>query len=96
MQSTKPSITVEIKHRRQSQALRSLSRVPPSSEEAQVLHEFWLKFGKEEETWKKSVAVDGKERVWMGETMVEKTMLMFPQERKCVLNMLRSTSSCHY
>ncbi|KAF7421031.1 hypothetical protein PC9H_011551 [Pleurotus ostreatus] len=70
----------KIKHRRQSQALRSLSRVPPSSEEAQVLHEFWLKFGKEE-TWKKSVAVDGKERVWMGETMVEKTMLMFPQER---------------
>ncbi|KAG5219749.1 Thioesterase/thiol ester dehydrase-isomerase [Salix suchowensis] len=69
-----------IKHRRQSQALRSLSRVPPSSEEAQVLHEFWLKFG-EEETWKKSVTVDGKERVWMGETMVEKTMLMFPQER---------------
>ncbi|KDQ23856.1 hypothetical protein PLEOSDRAFT_1079134 [Pleurotus ostreatus PC15] len=73
----------KIKHRRQSQALRSLSRVPPSSEEAQVLHEFWLKFGKEE-TWKKSVAVDGKERVWMGETMVEKTMLMFPQERKCL------------
>ncbi|KAF4568343.1 hypothetical protein EYR40_010253 [Pleurotus pulmonarius] len=71
----------KIKHRRQSQLLRSLSRVPPSSEEAQVLHEFWLKFGKEEETWKKSVSVDGKERVWMGETMVEKTMLMFPQER---------------
>jgi hypothetical protein len=29
------------------------------------------------------------ERVWMGETHLEKTMLMFPQERKLVFIRLR-------
>lgn len=67
-----------MKNRRQSLALRSLSRVPPSSSEAEELHSFYLKYGREEQP------DDGAERVWMGDTITEKTMLMFPQERKYV------------
>ncbi|KAK7055168.1 HotDog domain-containing protein [Favolaschia claudopus] len=62
----------DMKKRRQSQALRSLSRVPPSSTEAEFLHSFFLKHGENNRS---------DQRVWMGDTKVEKTMLMFPQER---------------
>ncbi|KAF7307702.1 hypothetical protein MKEN_01130200 [Mycena kentingensis (nom. inval.)] len=67
------SMGEDLKQRRQSQALRALSRVPPSSTEAAVLHGYYLQHGQEE-----SKDVD---RVWMGDTCLEKTMLMFPQER---------------
>ncbi|KDQ54503.1 hypothetical protein JAAARDRAFT_38173 [Jaapia argillacea MUCL 33604] len=63
------------KERRHSMAVRSLSRVPPTSEEAEVLHSFFLKYGQDE------THVDGDERVWMGDTRLERCMLMFPQER---------------
>lgn len=66
-----------MKNRRQLHALRSLSRVPPSSSEAEDLHSFHLKYGRE-------TPDDSTERVWMGDTTSEKTMLMFPQERKYV------------
>ncbi|KAJ7619430.1 Thioesterase/thiol ester dehydrase-isomerase [Roridomyces roridus] len=64
----------EMKKRRQSMALRSLSRVPPSSQEAEALHTFYLNHGQE-------INSDKYERVWMGDTKLEKCMLMFPQER---------------
>ncbi|KAA1475712.1 Thioesterase/thiol ester dehydrase-isomerase [Dentipellis sp. KUC8613] len=61
------------RRRRQSLAALSLSRVPPTSSEAESLHSFVLKHGKEDEV--------NPERVWMGDTALERTMLMFPQER---------------
>jgi acyl-coenzyme A thioesterase 9 len=69
-----------MKKRRQLQALRSLSRVPPSSAEAEALHSFYLKYGQDAKDLNRSDEDD--ERVWMGDTHLEKTMLMFPQERK--------------
>ncbi|TFK47256.1 Thioesterase/thiol ester dehydrase-isomerase [Heliocybe sulcata] len=63
------------KNRRQTMASRSLDRVPPSSAEAQILHDFYLKYGKED------LDLTDNERVWMGDTQLEKCMLMFPQER---------------
>ncbi|KAJ7590728.1 Thioesterase/thiol ester dehydrase-isomerase [Mycena floridula] len=71
------SMGEEMKQRRQNRALRSLSRVPPSSHEAEELHSFYLKYGQDEH----GDSSDGIERVWMGDTRLEKTMLMFPQER---------------
>ena len=72
------SLGEHMKKRRQSNALRSLSRVPPSSSEAADLHSFYLQHGQEED----GIDVENKERVWMGDTTIEKCMLMFPQERK--------------
>ncbi|KAJ3564016.1 hypothetical protein NP233_g8564 [Leucocoprinus birnbaumii] len=69
------SLGEDMKNRRQELALRSLSRVPPSSSEAANLHSFYLQHGQG------SQPRDGCERVWMGDTITEKTMLMFPQER---------------
>ncbi|KAM6492234.1 thioesterase thiol ester dehydrase-isomerase [Amanita muscaria] len=73
------AIGEEIKERRQSLALRSLSRVPPSSKEAEELHRYFLTYGQEQPNL--TVKDAHEERVWMGDTKVEKTMLMFPQER---------------
>ena len=69
-----------MKEKRRSLTLRSLSRVPPTSEEAEALHTFFLAYGQDKLNDDKTV----KERVWMEDTRVEKTMLMFPQERKYV------------
>lgn len=68
-----------LKQRRQSLALRSLSRVPPSSTEAQDLHSFYLNYGQGDHQSRQTQS--GEERVWMGDTYLEKAMLMFPQER---------------
>ena len=70
-----------LKQRRQSLALRSLSRVPPTSAEAQELHSFYLNYGQDDHHTPKT-AQSEEERVWMGDTYLERTMLMFPQERK--------------
>ena len=70
-----------LKQRRQSLALRSLSRVPPTSVEAQNLHSFYLNYGQDDHQSPETAECE-KERVWMGDTYLEKTMLMFPQERK--------------
>ncbi|KAG1728865.1 Thioesterase/thiol ester dehydrase-isomerase [Suillus paluster] len=70
------SMGENAKKRRQTLALRSLSRVPPSSAEAAELHSMYLKYGQENDRH-----VSDYERVSMGDTHLEKTMLMFPQER---------------
>ncbi|TFK40688.1 Thioesterase/thiol ester dehydrase-isomerase [Crucibulum laeve] len=72
------SLGEHMKERRKSLALRSLSRVPPSSAEAQELHSFYLQYGQNENGNGSDASV---ERVWMGDTHLEKCMLMFPQER---------------
>ncbi|CAK5271779.1 unnamed protein product [Mycena citricolor] len=64
----------EIKNGRRSQALKSLARVPPSSDEAELLHAFMLKYGQD-------LSEGSHERVWMGDTKLDRCMLMFPQER---------------
>ncbi|KAI0049730.1 Thioesterase/thiol ester dehydrase-isomerase [Auriscalpium vulgare] len=64
------------RRRQKSQAMRSLTLVPPSSDEAQVLHDYSLRYG--DEHYSNST---GEERVWMDKTKLERTMLMFPQER---------------
>ncbi|OCH88958.1 Thioesterase/thiol ester dehydrase-isomerase [Obba rivulosa] len=68
------------KKRRQTQAVRALTRVPPTSEEAEALHTLHLKYGQHESD-KDFKTVEGVERVWMGDTLLEKCMMMFPQER---------------
>ncbi|KAG5638406.1 hypothetical protein H0H81_000183 [Sphagnurus paluster] len=67
--------------RRQTSALRSLSRVPPSSAEAEALHSFYLRYGQHDEKGENSLDPAQGEQVWMGDTRLEKCMLMFPQER---------------
>ncbi|KAJ7777578.1 Thioesterase/thiol ester dehydrase-isomerase [Mycena maculata] len=73
------SMGEDMKSHRQSLALRSLSRVPPSSNEAEALHSFYLQHG--QDTNYSNGPGDKFERVWMGDTKLEKCMLMFPQER---------------
>ncbi len=68
----------EIKQRRQYQALRSLSKMPPSSSEAADLHSFYLQHGEGYVMGKDGSA----DHIWMGDTIQERCMLMFPQERK--------------
>ncbi|KAL0952552.1 hypothetical protein HGRIS_006809 [Hohenbuehelia grisea] len=85
------TIGEKIKNRRASLALRSLARVPPNPEEARALHAFWLACGREgadaagveAAQGEKATpeALTGMERVWMGDTRIEKCMVMFPQER---------------
>ncbi|KAF8556736.1 Thioesterase/thiol ester dehydrase-isomerase [Imleria badia] len=69
------SMGKNTQNRRRSLALQSLSRVPPSSEEAAELHQTFLNYGQEDTFGLQS------DKVWMGNTKLEKTMLMFPQER---------------
>ncbi|KAG9311056.1 HotDog domain-containing protein [Chiua virens] len=63
-------------NRRKILALQSLSRVPPSSEEAEELHHTFLKYGRVDQPY--SLQSD---QMWMGDTKLEITMTMFPQER---------------
>jgi acyl-coenzyme A thioesterase 9 len=76
-----PITATAIKEKRHSRALRALSRVPPSSAEAAALHSFYLSYGQERDTGSAGDAGSGG-KVWMGDTRLEKCMLMFPQERK--------------
>ena len=80
--------------RRQTQADRALDRVPPTASESQELHSMYLNYGQED---KASNLNEEVERVWMGDTRLEKTMVMFPQERKCVfqLSMVHHASHTH-
>jgi len=73
------SIGESLKGRKQVVSQQSLSRLPPSSEEAQALHTLYLNDLNHESDPGKSA--DAAEKVWMGDTKLEKTMLMFPQER---------------
>jgi len=67
-----------MKRKRQFRAQQSLSKVPPSSAEAEALHSYYLKYGGEE----LGTISSRSQLVSMGDTRVEKCMLMFPQERK--------------
>ncbi|KZS86712.1 Thioesterase/thiol ester dehydrase-isomerase [Sistotremastrum niveocremeum HHB9708] len=69
------AIGEDQKSRKQSHSLRALSKVPPTSEEAQALHDLFLTYGQEGSAEKKS------KRVWLSETKLENSLLMFPQER---------------
>ncbi|TFK69794.1 Thioesterase/thiol ester dehydrase-isomerase [Pluteus cervinus] len=66
------SMGKQMKQRRSTVALQSLSKVPPSSEEAEDLHTYFLQHGQK---------AASESRVWMGDTRIENTLLMFPQER---------------
>lgn len=78
-----------MKNRRLTTASKSLDKVPPTSAEAADLHAFWLKYGVQEgigygaqlRSEKDSEGGDHN-HVWMGDTVLEKCLLMFPQERK--------------
>ncbi|KAI0085600.1 Thioesterase/thiol ester dehydrase-isomerase [Irpex rosettiformis] len=70
------------KNRRTQYAVQSLARVPPSSEEAAALHALYLQ---STHSTNESTSLSGKkggiERVAIGDTRVEKTLMMYPQER---------------
>ncbi|THU93839.1 Thioesterase/thiol ester dehydrase-isomerase [Dendrothele bispora CBS 962.96] len=68
----------DMKRKRQTRAQQSLSKVPPNSAEAEALHTYYLKYGQEEELDDIS---SSSQLVSMGDTRVEKCMLMFPQDR---------------
>ncbi|KAF9264624.1 Thioesterase/thiol ester dehydrase-isomerase [Marasmius fiardii PR-910] len=65
-----------LRTKRQTNAQRSLSRVPPSSSEVAALHSYCLKYSQQNDNQK----IDG-DLVYMSDTRAEKCMLMFPQER---------------
>lgn len=67
-----------LRSNRKSKALQSLSRVPPTSAEAEALHSLYLARGQEDQEH------PDPNRVWMSDSRQENTMLMFPQERKYV------------
>jgi len=81
----------EMKNRRLTTASKSLDKVPPTSAEAASLHAFWLKYrdgvqegmgyGAQLRSEQDSDGGDH-DHVRMGDTVLEKCLLMFPQERK--------------
>lgn len=58
----------------------ALTRVPPTSAEAEALHSYYLKAGQYEDAYIPSPSHQ-LERVWMSDTTIEKSQLMFPQSR---------------
>ncbi|KAG5644533.1 hypothetical protein DXG03_008187 [Asterophora parasitica] len=78
---------IDLKERRASSALRSLSLVPPSSAEAEALHSFHLRNGHGPPGLTHDAnALEEEQKVWIGDTTLENCMIMFPQERKCVVH----------
>lgn len=61
---------------------RSLSRVPPSSDESQALHDLYLSTTQLEKVKSSNIVAGETEWIWMADTKLEKALLMFPQERK--------------
>ena len=73
------------KNRRTKHADQSLARVPPSSEEAAALHALYLQSTVNSANDNSSLSgrkKGGIERVAIGDTRLEKTLMMYPQERK--------------
>lgn len=66
--------------------MRSLNRVPPTTDEAAELHDLYLRHVQN------TSSLDV-ERVWMEDTKLENCLLMFPQERKRVNNPLKYTKN---
>jgi len=80
-----------MKKRRLTTASKSLDKVPPTSAEAASLHAFWLKYRDvvQEDMeygaqlrFKQDSDGGDYDYVRMGDTVLEKCLLMFPQERK--------------
>jgi acyl-coenzyme A thioesterase 9 len=82
------AIGQEYRNRRQSSALRSLSRVPPTNAEVATLHQLQLEYGADH-----VILQAGEERVWMGDTKLEISQIMFPQQRKYVPSLASTNSS---
>lgn len=72
---------IDIKRRRRASAMKSLDKFPPTLEEARDLHSFYLTYGKDYHD-PRTLDPSDQERIWIGDTRTEKTLLMFPQERK--------------
>jgi len=68
----------ELRERRQKRLAEALDRVPPSSEEATLLHNMHLKY--RSDIWPMH-PVDGIEPVPIRDTRMENTLMMYPQER---------------
>ncbi|KAB5591265.1 Acyl-coenzyme A thioesterase 9 [Ceratobasidium theobromae] len=68
------------KARKMLKSMTSLYRVPPSQEEAKLLHETCLKYSAKFANPNARIEGDS-EPVWMEDTQLEKTLMMFPQQR---------------
>ena len=68
----------ELRERRQKRQAEGLDRVPPSSEEATLLHNMHLKY--QSDGWQMHSA-GGIEPVPIRDTRMENTLMMYPQER---------------
>lgn len=68
----------ELRERRQKRQAEGLDRVPPSSEEATLLHNMYLKY--QSDVWPMHRA-GGIEPVPIRDTRMENTLMMYPQER---------------
>ncbi|GAB1524653.1 hypothetical protein RhiTH_007807 [Rhizoctonia solani] len=71
----------EGKARRKMASMTSLKRVPPSKEEAQLLHAAFLKYSGLFDSGSTKKVKGEVEPVWMEDTRLEKTLMMFPQKR---------------
>ncbi|EKM52603.1 uncharacterized protein PHACADRAFT_261141 [Phanerochaete carnosa HHB-10118-sp] len=67
------------KNRRKATANQSLAKVPPSSIEAEAMHQLYLQSTAQSESVDLCMASES--RVPMGNTRLEKTLTMYPQER---------------
>ncbi|CAE6502847.1 unnamed protein product, partial [Rhizoctonia solani] len=67
--------------RRKTASMASLERVPPSEEEAQLLHGTFLKYSEFFDDGNAKKIAGEAEPVWMEDTRLEKTLMMFPQKR---------------
>ncbi|KAH7339912.1 HotDog domain-containing protein [Rhizoctonia solani] len=67
--------------RRKTASMTSLQRVPPSQEEAQLLHGTFLKYSGLFDNGNTKKVEGEVEPVWMEDTRLEKTLMMFPQKR---------------
>jgi len=68
----------ELRERRQKRLAEALDRVPPSSDEATLLHNMHLKYRSDVLPMH---SVDGIEPVPIRDTRMENTLMMYPQER---------------
>ena len=68
----------ELRERRQKRLAEALDRVPPSSDEATLLHNMHLKY--RSDVWPMH-PVHGVEPVPIRDTRMENTLMMYPQER---------------
>jgi acyl-coenzyme A thioesterase 9 len=73
-------LDIGFREKRRMESRTALTRVPPTSSEAEAIHSFYLKAGQYEDAYIPSSSHQP-ERVWMSDTTIEKSQLMFPQSR---------------